>query len=441
MNFIDNTAYRASSYVVKSNKFSRYYISLFFASVFLIFAISGNTAENSIFISMALCIIWITTAYFTNINLFLATISTKNFLMLVVFLVVYSVQSFFTAGLYNTLKYIGAFIISFSPMLILSYYEKVRDGKLLKYIITTTLAAWFFFCIRALLFYYENPGAARKLASNENAFGNLSIGGGYPLAFGSAILGVFLFDILIRKTISNLKIKFCLIMSIIVLTLVVFETRSTITFIGYIFGVIVVILIRIHTNSKAKINYSLFSSLSLVSLIIFTLIYYIENIGLTILRFTYGSNNVLLNRLYEVGLQLAYSDSGGSDYLKGRLSLVAASFNHFLNSPLIGNGYLYGFDFLAGKEFGIGNHGQWFDVLAVYGLLGGVPYFLIYYFAIRSSQQFNNNFSTRGYIFVMIFLGLFNPFKTIHPHIIIFLVIPAIYLLLTKYQNNEVLKC
>lgn len=227
-----------------------------------------------------------------------------------------------------------------------------------------------------------------------------------------------------------------------ILVIVVIETRSTITVLGLIFGLLTSLIISFLGNKKGRIriNYRFIFASSVLLIAIIIIFMNINHIGHLIIEQTAGSNNALYRRLYEVGIELAYlgHEDGGSNYLWSRLSRLSDSFELFISSPFIGNGYKYGYDFFSSKLLGIGNHSEWLDIMAVYGLIGGLPFLLIYYFAVKETQKYNNRTTMKTYVFAVIFLGLFNPMKSFQTHLIIFFVIPSSYILFKKSHDKEV---
>ncbi len=420
----------------------RYYISITVALIFICYATSGYTGEKANFITLGLCIFWSVVSFCASPKTFISVFLRMKSVNYLLFILFYLVTSLYTAGVYDTVKYIGTFIILFSPMFMYSYYETLGNIIIIKKLVYSVYAIWFVYALRALYFFTLNPGAARRLVSNSQAFGDIAIGGGYPLAIGSAVLAVFILDL--TKNLKTRKKKIVLLSSLAftILFLVVSETRSTITFLGLIFGLLVSIVLNLfgNKNGKLRINYKSIFSVLLIMITIIVVLININSIGQFIMKQTIGSDNALFKRLYEVGLELAFSGTkeGGSNYLWNRLTLLSDSLEHFASSPFIGNGYKYGYDFHSSKVFGIGNHSEWFDILAVYGLFGGLPFYLIYYFAIKEIRKYNDRTTMLSYIFVIIFLGLFNPFKSFQAHLIIFFVIPSTCIILKNIDGKEV---
>ena len=184
---------------------------------------------------------------------FLSVLREKKVFCLLVFLLFFMVTALYSAGLYNTAKYIGSFLITFIPMIILSYYLKLNYLKFFKIIVFITMGSWAFFSIKALQFYSEYERVARRLAAHKLDIGyDFAIGGGYAFAYGSAILAVLLFDLLINNSLNNKKIKLLSGIGIILLVSVVIKTLSTTTIIIMFLGLVSSIIYRINDFVQRK---------------------------------------------------------------------------------------------------------------------------------------------------------------------------------------------
>lgn len=415
--------------MIKQYVIPKYTLSVVSCLIFIIFTTSGYTGEYANFVSLGLCLIWFGISFISNYKVFISIFLEKKTIALLIFFLFYLVTSLPTAGVYNTFKYMGSFIILFSPMFIYSYYQRLGNIKLLKKLLYFTYIIWLFFVIKALHFYYLNPNAARRLASNKEYYGVIAIGGGYSLAIASTILAVFLMVLVLNKLRKGGRsTRLSKLIFIVLLILVVFETRSTITFLGLILGLFLTLLLNLFSDKagKIKINYRIIFLSSLFLIIILIAFINTNNIGYLMMILTQNSTNKLFIRLHEIGIELYnFRSKGGSTYLRSRLSLLLESLKLFISSPFIGNGFKYAYDFNLSKLIGIGNHSEWLDILAIYGLFGGLPIFMIYYYGIQTALRYHCSVSMGAYIFVLIFLGLFNPFKSFQAHLIIFFVIPA----------------
>ncbi len=416
-------------------------MTVFFTALFIIYSLSGYTAANHIYNALYLCIFWFLIAFFSEPNIFISILREKKVVYLLVFLLFFMVTALYSAGLYNTMKFAGSFLIAFTPMIILSYYLKLKHLKVLKCLIYITLGAWTFFSIKALLFYTKYERAARKLAAHKLDIGeDIATGGGYVFAYGSAILAVFLFDLLINNSLNNKKIKLLSWIGIILLVSVVIETLSTTTiivmFIGFAFSVIYKTIDFVHHKRLNVKGYSFKQMLTFLLLFVMLLvtILNIGNIGNLIIKVSSNRDSIVWTRIGEIGVFLEYGPDIENTSMTNRLERIGDTIKLFFQSPIIGHGYKHGYDFFAFKyKLGLGNHSEWSDTLGKYGLIGGIPFFLIYYFAVKQERKYGNKNTSPAWIITFVLLGFFNPFSSFQAHLVVFFLVPGISILLNKY--------
>lgn len=418
-----------------------HYILLALGLVFIVYSLSGYTAETHSYNVFYLCMLWFVIAFFSEPTIFISILREKKVVYLLIFLLFFMVTALYSAGLYNTAKFLGSFLIIFTPMIILSYYLKLNHLKFLKFIIYITLGAWAFFSIKSLLFYSEYDRAARKLAAHKLDIGNdIAIGGGYVFAYGSTILAVFLFDWLINNSLINKKTKLLSWIGIILLASVVIKTLSTTTIIVMFAGFALSLMYKaIDYVNRKKLNikgYSLKQVLTflLLFVMLFVAVLNMGNIGSSIIKVSSNKDSIVWTRIEEIGVFLEYGSEIENTSFTNRIERTRDTVKLFFQSPIIGHGYKYGYDFFAFKyNLGLGNHSEWSDTLGKYGLIGGIPFFLIYYFAVKQERKYGNKNTSPAWIITFVLLGFFNPFSSFQSHLIVFFLVPGISVLLNKY--------
>lgn len=331
----------------------------------------------------------------------------------------------------ETAKYCVAQILMFFPLTIYLFFE--RDKDQLYGILWFTIAAWVFFACRSYYMYSNDLVSARQMASGEVDI-NVFTGGGYGFAVGSAILAVYCFEMLIWKNVK--KHKFWTFAFIVLISLVVYETKSTITTLALACGFGTAVLFRlcgIKTVKKLGIAHLFF--LIIVVLLVMLFFLYKEDIGAYILRKTSYSDDIFGIRMREIGVFLSQNQSmqtGAAD-MTNRLERIMSSWEIFLQNPLFGVTYKYGADSLMLAYFNIGGHGEFMDILARFGLLGGIPYLLIFVFSLLKERRMQKNKIGFGYLMTFAVLFFFNPFIYFQSMTVIFFVLPAV----TKLFNSE----
>ncbi|SDO56080.1 O-antigen ligase family protein [Halobacillus aidingensis] len=419
-------------------------LSLIIAMFYIFFSLSGSTGQKSLYISIGLLILWVTVALLSNAEAFYNAISTRQVKAFIVYLFFYTFTAVFVGGVVYTLKLVGSALIMFSPMIIYLYYRRL-DPKKLKLILIVSLIFFCYLVINSLLFYSIHENAARQLAAGTEKFGDLAIGGGYTLAYGSTILGIYLIDLLFNSVIKKKKYKIITIIAIVLLCYLVISTKSTLTILWFFIGAILSLFLRYPSFKngldleKNKNNFllNLFKIISFLFLAVLFFISY-EKIGLWILNQTIGSSDVVSMRLRDIGESMAFGIQN-SEYLKMRLEIPLKSLSSFLDNPLVGRGFEYGYAWEDTYLY-LGGHSEWADAIGRMGILGGVPYFLIFLFAVKDERRFSGNYIPVTYGWTFLLLGIFNPLSGFPTMFTLMFIIPSLSFFLfnrfKKYQEN-----
>ena len=415
-------------------------ISCMIFMAYVLFYLTGSNSGMHNVIQIGLFALWNVTAFAEDSKSYLYAIQNKPTYLLLLFLAYY----FFTGGIEGNvtylLSYIGVYLMIFSGHVQFLYYYRRNRLKEIKFIVYLSLIGWMIISILALSFYSRFPGAARTLAADTDAFGNLYIGGGYAIAIGSAILFSFLFSLLFKGVLNNKSVKLVALIVIILFILVV-KTESTTTLIAAVMGALVGIFyeIRNRLSSGAKVLFYLFS----VGLIVLLL-----NGVLTSLFFQLSdsaSEEVYAKRFHRIGEKFDAFETGSNseNYVDERWGDVADSFNTFLDYPIFGVGYMAGNEFSklnkysVHAKFNVGAHSEITDSLAQYGIVGCS---FLFGFFMQSLKRTNRGIKNKCYLVALFIMALMNPFKYFHGFYALFVLIPCVNLLLLKRSNKNVEK-
>lgn len=424
-------------YKIKTKELS---LSLFAAVIFVIFSFSGSTDPLSIYISVILLFVWVTISLLSNYKAFYNAISSKPMLFLYIHLLFLLLTSIQVASGFQTAKLIGTQLVVFSPLLIFEYYKQFNIAKL-KVILYVSVSAMIILAIKALVFYSNHRDAARRLAADQNAFGSISIGGGYSFAFAATILIVYIFEMLLNKVIYKRKHKMLSVLFMVLMLYLVLETKSTLTIISLFFGLGLSLLNRnsvkrikgkILLMDKRRIRFSQLLKVFMISILTIMVAMNIQLIGRFILSNVNGSD-VVSQRINEVGIVLA-NGFQESDYFLYRLDRPMFSVTKFLESPIVGQGYKYGYIYKDSLPY-MGGHSEWLDSLANYGLIGALPFFMVFYISLKKSFQEIGSIISCSYIATYIIMGFLNPLVVFHTSFVIFLIIPSL-IRVTMNQSN-----
>ena len=407
-------------------------ISCMVFMAYVLFYMTGSNSGTHNFILIGLFALWNVTAFVEDPKSYSYAISNRLTRYLLLFLMYFFLTGALKGNLTYLLSYIGVYSMIYSgPVQFLYYYRRNRL-KEIKCIVYLSLIGWIIISRLAISFYSRFPDAARTLVADSDAFGDLYIGGGYAIAFGSAILLSFLVPLLFRRLLSLKKSILVALLAIFLLNLVV-KTQSTTTLIAAVIGSIVGIFyeIRNRMSKGARVLYYIFS----VGLIVLLL-----NGVLTSIVFQLSgsaSEEVYAKRFHRIGEKLVSFEtgSGSENYVDERWGDVAESFNTFLDYPVWGVGYMAGNEFSRlniysiHSEFKVGAHSEICDSLAKYGIIG--CFFLFGYF-ILSFKRTNRGINNKSYLVTLFIMALMNPFQYFHGFYVLFVLIPFINLLLTR---------
>jgi hypothetical protein len=383
--------------------------------------------------AIGLFIIWLLMSMLDNPTKFYKSLINRFTIPVFIFLTFILITGQINGDLVYTMKQIGYYFLFFSPIIVfINFYDGEGSDEDLVYII---ILAFLYVTIVSTIYYAQNPDIARRIASGLVSEINLSVIGGYSLAYSSVISATFFLEVLLNKYFTlKIKIKLLIILLIISQTLLVIYTRSTLTIIWLIVGFILVLFNNLLAKIRHKNITKVFSIVIFIFIVLIFLIFK-NQIGLYLYSFNQNTTNIVNSRINSIGEFLLGYNLGTNHFIY-RLSLPLVSLKSFLSSPIIGVGYQYGY--YADRIYDyLGGHGEWADILGSTGLLGFIPYFLafitfpVYNHRINLNKQFSYS-----YLIILFFLGLFNPLRSIHLTLTIFLFIPIFSYYYLKGSNK-----
>jgi hypothetical protein len=415
--------------ILQQKKIERIGLSTIIYVFYNLYYISGYNGAYHNYVIVGLLLLWNLVAFWDNNRAYQRAVFCKPNMYLMFFMLFYFFTSTMVAGIVYTLEYIMIFLSFYGCLTQFLYYKYKNNRKELKLIIISTLLGFIHFAIKAISFYTINPSAARTLAADYTAFNIIAIGGGYAIAFGSAILTVGIFEMLLNGTIATSKFKKFLYYGIVIcLFVLVVKTESTTTLIAMIVGCIITIIRRLAygKDAYARDNGRKLSGTILIVFILLLILFNLNNIGKYIMDITGGNLEKLLNRrFYRIGEKLYYfgSDAGGDNYVDTRLGTIRESINTFLQYPLFGVGYKCGNVFSSLESFGVGTHSEAFDMLAQHGLVGASLFFA---FLFSGLKKIYHTTQCKICIYPLMIMLIFNPFRYYHGYFAVFTLIPMI---------------
>jgi len=336
----------------------------------------------------------------------------KEALCIVIFIAYYVLTSIPELNPGYCLKYAVDYCLCFFPIVMFRQLENKCSMKQMRLTLRGMYVIWFAISLISIQFYISNPNAARNAAADGDYYSG-RIFGGYEFSYGSALLCNYLFYLLM-KTRSK---KMPLIAGCGVLLLLVYLTQSTLTTFAALTGMLVTLVFEGREGGMYRYR-KRFISFFAVLIVLFVLYLYLESNVSYIISWLYRYDDIrILKRIREI-LNSVFFDVQTRHYAE-RTGLVRDSLQLFLKSPIFGHGYRYGNVFSAGKIYGIGNHSEFLDSLARFGLVGSIPLFGIYYYSLRKYIL--------DYLGILVCFGvlvMFNPFISFQSNLVIFMLVP-----------------
>lgn len=324
----------------------------------------------------------------------------------------------------------------FFPIIMFLYFK--NDKESIKPLIWITLIIWGIISVRAVVLYSTEAVSARDMASGL-VEENVMTGGGYGFAIGSAILAVYLLEMLLWK---RIKANILNVTFIVLLCAVVFFTQSTITIIALFFGILFGCILRMfRVSSFKRMGVRHILLIVFVVLAIVVLILVKDQLGQYIIDASKGSDNIVMTRLKEVGNLLVHGSESGSyqsSDMADRMGRLSGSFDIFLDNPLFGAIPKYGANYYNLQEIGIGSHGELFDSLGRYGIILSIPYLGMFFYSMYRERKMQKASIGMGYIVSIMIMMIFNPFLFSQSNLILFFVVPMLTYLYNYQENGEV---
>lgn len=348
---------------------------------------------------------------------------TKELGLVVWFILYYIVTSFFNLDVKYFATYLSYNLLVFFPVIMCLMLEKSQDIGFMRSCVKTALVLWFVLAGYTTAFYLANPQAARLAASHQE-FEN-TVMGGYHFAYGSSLLGVYLFSLLFDKRIQKKATKIWMFLGIALLAMVTYLTESALTTFSLILGVVMVLLFdqnRDNNKSSVRKVAMIVVLMVLVFAGYFAVANNVEKIAAWLAQ---RSDTLFFRRLGEI-VDATFFDQETGHYTK-RVGLIEQSWFAFLSNPIFGIGYQFGNVFSASKTASIGNHSEIMDLLARYGIVGAAPVFALYYRAFKKNRG-----SHVGVLAAFALMVFCNPFMSFHSHLVLFTIIPAMETILAK---------
>lgn len=352
---------------------------------------------------------------------FLSTFFHRKNFFLYLFLTFYFFTSDFDVN--STLFVFSAY----TPIFFLQFHKQLLKSnpigdKTTKFFLFIVLIILIYYAYKSFLLLESNEMALRYLVSTEK---DATLGiDGFGIPYASSLLAPYLFYFIKKNKISRtLQIFLFAVCAVLVLLVMrsLFMTALLLMALGFFYVFI------IDKTWKQKILISLFFILSIVAAL---------GVITTFVHLVFGESSVIAARFDEILQILSGSGISSTEDMGNRFIRLNRSINMFLEHPLFGVGWITEYNFEELERIGVGNHAQWIDMFAYYGLFAIVP---LYYLKSNMTDYVKNN---NPALLIFIILGFLNPCIKFTILFVVFYYIPLFnyefnFYNKSKLQTNE----
>lgn len=377
-------------------------VALMIISGAFVFQVMGRRlVEQQNFYNLLAFSIWIIFAFLLSTETFQTMISGKKSIFLSIF-ILYLLSTGMLSGDYiSTIKYIFGFVIVISPIYLVDYIIQYdHNGRLRKCLYYGGLFILSYYAIMTNIMMKRYPTIARQLASGSDTiiqfYYGLNIGGGYSLVYGLMFLTVVLLLRLQKR--SGHRIIETAFLALFIITIV-----KAGYFIALVFMTVGVMMLLLHKKKMVNLLIILFFFIVILGTVLLDMP---KVLGNHMVRISLEHEFILEDKVLELGNLLAGNQGDSYVNVEGRLERIKISIDSFLASPFLGNGIYTGYNSNA-EEGRIGQHGEWFDALARYGILGMIPLIVFFYHSIKETRA--KVPLSRIPFFLFFLLGFVNP--------------------------------
>lgn len=350
----------------------------------------------------------------------------NKYLYLVVFLIFCYLSTFIGSNAYKGFTETLYVFRCFVPIIV---YDVVRgvDLKAKKLIV--------FFCLIFILLYAFKANAILEMVGSENGLREISsqhdedyVSTAFAYIYSLPILICSL--VIAIKLIIQDRIRFkypswiliaLIILIIVYLSSLIIKSLFVTAMLFTVIGITIALLYKRGEKEKKWI----FKSGVAVSFII---VLFIFNFNSIVDFASRNGNEGTVMRMYEIRMSLSGQSKSTVD-LAERNDLREVSIQTFFNNPIVGVHHK-----MVGtvNEAVVGNHSQWIDDLAKFGLFA----ILIFVFIYKSLVQQYKDTKIVIPIIVFVVLGFFNPIMYPIVSIVSFVICPLVFDIIIRLKND-----
>ncbi len=407
---------------------------------FIIFMLLFSTFFYLLFINLPPIIgshhLWTIIWFLSLIFLYPKIFKNKLFILLLIYgFIIYILLNTLRDNIHPIMKtqIINEFYVFAVAISVLSYFRLEQDYEGFAIIIKWTLLFIFISAIMSIITAYIYPQYARELTGKGefNEFEQVKIlsytkygGGNY--SFASALVCLFpMLIYLYRKNDKSIFKKY----QILLMGFIFFYALIKMQIVANILVAFIIIILSLLGRKNLKKSIGIYIFLLIIILVIPSNIYAELFYNLATI---FDTNSEVYFKLNEMGTFFITGGTVENNAISRRYARYPLLMQSFLSNPLWG-----------GKEWN--GHLYWMNKLAVYGLLGTLPFiYIIYYYVKKNIKYFDDEFSFYFIlsIFSIIGLGLMKALVGRELWYTFFIILPGFYYLqyLKQPQINKLKK-
>lgn len=390
-----------------------YYICIAYVVSILLFNLSNH------FIPHVLFLLWIVSVVVFDGKSLDFILSKKYYLALYIFLLYYFLSSLFAFPFGTCVNRVYTTVELISPFIMYELYRSydIKKKRVLCFVFIGVYAINFYQMLTTI-----NYSAVAGLRQHEDEEGFLNTG--FHFIY-SLTLVLTLLIYVIRMNYRDSKRLLLVVLAIWLLSIILIVFKSLYTTAILLMGIGAVIALfygRKHWKRRLII-----ASVVLAALFVYVTPYLERN-----LLSADSEYAILTYRFEEISSVLSGGDMNSEGSGGARFNRTLNSLNTFISHPLFGVNHKTN-DVTLFEGNVIGNHAEWVDSLAKYGIFA----LLLFYFLVKSAKQVSSNRGVSVVFILFIVIGFLNQVLFCVQNTVCFFIIPMFYDVLISKRAQQ----
>jgi hypothetical protein len=310
-------------------------------------------------------------------------------------------------------------------VLMYSYFLKVKDFKGMAWVVVAILICIIITTIVSIDYQRVNKEIVRKLMAGSIEISVFDMVFGTYSFYNAVAFSMPAFAFYIKSNYVGIPLKALILLLVVFLIFPMIQASLTSTFL------FAIIFFAVAMIARGKISTTVITISAVILLTLFTFKKETASVVLKASNFFERGSDIQL-RVEDLAQTILISDynaeSGSTYFAVERLSRVVESWDGFLENPLFGGGNYSG-------------HAFWLDQLAMFGLLGILPWYLIFSDQIKLNKKVLSTAYFKYYLLSIVMMISFGCLKnaavSAHTMICIFFLIPGAGYLIYLREGNS----